>query len=507
VKYLVIAASLGLLALVAAVLIGYRTVEIPKPNAAFQAETSFVYYADGDHVLGTYSSQDRVNVALADVPDHVQQAVVAAENQTFWTDSGIDPKSIVRAAWANLTSDSTQGASTITQQYVKVLYLSQERSWQRKIKEAFLAVKVENSMSKPEILQGYLNTIYFGRGAYGIEAAAQAYFQTSATQLNLPQGAVLAAVLNSPGSYDPAGGRANRAALLARYRYVLDGMAEAGDISAEQADRFRRDLPAFPRVEVKNELGGPKGHLLALVEDQLRRQGFSEEEIYGGGLSVVTTFDWQAQQATRYAVRKEAPDHPRTRRAHRHRLGGAGSGAARDVRRSRLRRRPAQLGTDRAVNPGRRSSRSRWPPGWRRDQPLRHGERQHLRVPRRTTLSNEFGTSTDPISVLTRRRCRATPGYADLTARIDGGPVKVLQAAVRAGVPADTPGLRPNSVIALGTPTSARSTWRPRTRRLRLVGSRPAGMRWRKSATPRATSATTIGAAPRKPSAGVSLRT
>ena len=124
-KILGLITVLGLLGLVAAVLIGYQMVEVPTANQAFQAEKTFVYYADAKHVLGSYASQDRINVALADVPDHVQQAVVAAENRTFWTDRGIDPKGIVRAAWANLTSDSTQGASTITQQYVKILYLSQ----------------------------------------------------------------------------------------------------------------------------------------------------------------------------------------------------------------------------------------------------------------------------------------------------------------------------------------------------------------------------------------------
>ena len=115
----------------------------------------------------------------------MKDAVVAAENRRFWTDKGIDPKGILRAAFSNARGNSTQGASTITQQYVKILYLTQERSLTRKIKEAFLSLKIQRQRSKEEILEGYLNTIYFGRGAYGVQAAAQAYFDVKAKDLTL----------------------------------------------------------------------------------------------------------------------------------------------------------------------------------------------------------------------------------------------------------------------------------------------------------------------------------
>ncbi|MGZ4536874.1 MAG: transglycosylase domain-containing protein, partial [Nocardioidaceae bacterium] len=177
---------------------GYVATGIPDPNKDFQAQTTFVYYADGHHQIGRFATQNRVSVPLSEVPQHVQDAVVAAENRSFWTDKGIDPKGILRAAFSNAQGNSTQGASTITQQYVKVLYLSQERTFTRKIKEAFLSLKLEQQVSKSQILQGYLNTIYFGRGAYGIQAAAQAYFNTDAKDLTVRQGAVLASVLNSP---------------------------------------------------------------------------------------------------------------------------------------------------------------------------------------------------------------------------------------------------------------------------------------------------------------------
>ncbi|MFP5368907.1 MAG: transglycosylase domain-containing protein, partial [Actinomycetes bacterium] len=121
--------------------------------------------------LGRFATQNRVSIPLAQMPQHVRDAVIAAEDRSFWENRGIDPKGILRAAFSNATSDSTQGASTITQQYVKILYLTQERTLTRKVKEAFLSLKVHNQQSTEEILQGYLNTIYFGRGAYGIQAA------------------------------------------------------------------------------------------------------------------------------------------------------------------------------------------------------------------------------------------------------------------------------------------------------------------------------------------------
>jgi membrane peptidoglycan carboxypeptidase len=161
----------------------YARTDIPNPNHGFQSQTSYVYYADGHTVLGSFAKQNRTSIPLGQVPQSVQDAVVAAEDHTFWTNKGIDPKGIIRAAFNNASGGSTQGASTITQQYVKVFYLSQEQTWSRKIKEAILALKIQQQMSKDQILQGYLNTIYFGRGAYGIEAASQAYFNKPACSL------------------------------------------------------------------------------------------------------------------------------------------------------------------------------------------------------------------------------------------------------------------------------------------------------------------------------------
>jgi membrane peptidoglycan carboxypeptidase len=245
-KWLALLALAGIALLVLAFFVLYKTIDIPDPNKDFQTQTSLVYYADGKTEAGSYEIQNRVSIPLREMPQNLQDAVVAAENRTFWTDKGIDPKSIIRAAFSNAQGNATQGASTITQQYVKILYLSQERSYTRKIKEAILSLKIQNEQSKSEILQGYLNTIYFGRGAYGVEAAAHAYFNEPAKQLDLQQSAFLASVLNNPYGLDPANGRDARKAVKERYDYVLSGMASAGDISAARANRAEKHLPHFP---------------------------------------------------------------------------------------------------------------------------------------------------------------------------------------------------------------------------------------------------------------------
>jgi membrane peptidoglycan carboxypeptidase len=238
------------LGLVAAALlafvIAYQAVDIPDPNEDFQTETSFVYYADGKTELGEFALQNRQPVALSEVPQSLQDAVIAAEDRTFYENSGVDVKGILRAAWNNLRGESTQGASTITQQYVKIAYLTSEQSYTRKAKEAILALKIQQQLSKTEILQGYLNTIYFGRGAYGVQAASQAYFATDVEDLDVAQSALLATVLNSPGNLDPAEGRQARADALGRYRYVLDGMVDSGTLDQARADRLSRRLPPSP---------------------------------------------------------------------------------------------------------------------------------------------------------------------------------------------------------------------------------------------------------------------
>ena len=139
----------------------YKTTDIPEPNSEFLTQTTFVYYDNGKTEIGTFATQERDSIPLDEMPDSLKDAVVAAENQSFYSDRGIDPKGILRAAFSNASGNSTQGASTITQQYVKILYLTQERSYQRKVKEAILSLKVQRTLSKEEVLEGYLQRCVF----------------------------------------------------------------------------------------------------------------------------------------------------------------------------------------------------------------------------------------------------------------------------------------------------------------------------------------------------------
>ncbi|WP_240771001.1 transglycosylase domain-containing protein [Nocardioides sp. GY 10113] len=286
----------------------YRSIDIPNANAEFLTETTHVYYADGETDLGQFAIQRRDAIDYDEMPQSIKDAVVASENRTFWTDKGIDPRGIVRAAFSNAKGGSTQGASTITQQYVKILYLTQDRTWTRKIKEAFLSLKVQNQLSKEDVLEGYLNTIYFGRGAYGIQAASQAYFDKDAADLSLRESAFLASVLNNPYYLDPANGKESRQAVRARYEYTLGGMLEMETISQQQYDRAVKRLPKFPKIASNSQYGGQKGHVLSMVRSELLELGFSEDEINGGGLRVTTTFTPQAMKAAEQGVLDVRPE-------------------------------------------------------------------------------------------------------------------------------------------------------------------------------------------------------
>ncbi len=286
----------------------YATVKLPDPNADFQTNTSFVYFNDGKEKLGSYQIQNRQTLAYEDIPQNVKDAIVAGENRTFWTDPGISIPGIARAVVSVVRGEDVVGGSTITQQYIKVLYLNQEKTLSRKFKEILLAAKMGNEMSKEEILGGYLNTVYFGRGAYGIEAAAQAYFGKPAAKLTDAQAIALTSIVNNPGNLDPAKGDKQAADLLERYQYTINGMVEMGTMTEAQKNEIYAELPKFPKVERDSQFGGPKGFLLNMVQDELKAKGFTEEQINGGGLSIITTFHAKAQEAAVKAAQKITAD-------------------------------------------------------------------------------------------------------------------------------------------------------------------------------------------------------
>jgi membrane peptidoglycan carboxypeptidase len=309
-KWAVIVMASGFVLLTLLAVIVYQRTSIPNPNEEFQTQTTNIYYAGGKAKLGQFAQQNRESIAYSEMPECIKQAVVAAENRSFWTDKGIDPKGILRAAFSNAQSGQiTGGASTITQQYVKILYLNQERTYKRKIKEAILSLKLQRQKSKQEILEGYLNTIYFGRGAYGIQAASQAFFNKSAKDLTVPQCAVLASVLNNPTRMDPdrTGDSGVNQYLLSRYRYVLSGMVDAGNLTDAEAAKASAALPKFPKQKQSSAKGGQKGFMLTMIESELNQLGFSDQEITGGGLRVTTTFTKQAMAAAQDAVKENAP--------------------------------------------------------------------------------------------------------------------------------------------------------------------------------------------------------
>jgi len=274
----------------------YETVKLPDPNADYTTATTTLYYRDGTTELGALSVQNRTPLDYSAMPQDIKDAVVAAEDRTFWTNQGVSLTGMVRAALNVVRGESLQSGSTITQQYIKSMYLTSAQTISRKIKEIVLAIKITNAMSKEQILAGYLNAVYFGRGAYGVQAAAQAYFGVDAADLTVQQAAVLASLLQGPALYDPAD-PSNITRLTQRYDYVLDGMVTMGTLSAADEATYKDNLPDFPPVQTSQTYGGPNGFLIKMVEAELATDGFTSAQIQGGGLQVTTTFDASMQAA------------------------------------------------------------------------------------------------------------------------------------------------------------------------------------------------------------------
>ena len=282
----------------------YFTVSIPDPNAYVNSQSTIIQYADGSEI-GRIGSENRTVVTLAEIPVQVRNAVMAAEDRGFYSNRAFSPTGIARALWNNLRGGSLQGGSTITQQYAKTAFLTPERSIQRKIKELVIAIKLENQFTKDQILENYLNTIYFGRGSYGVQTASQVYFATTVDQLTTAQSAVLASILRSPGLYDPGFKKENLPRLEKRFTYVIDGMVEANWLDAEIAKKIK-----FPEINPRvtsGALAGPKGYVISWVEKELNKLGFTDEQLLIGGYIIKTTLVKDAQEAAVAAVNKEAP--------------------------------------------------------------------------------------------------------------------------------------------------------------------------------------------------------
>ena len=290
------------------------TVSIPDPNAYVNSQATIIQYANGKEI-GRIGTQNRQILPIAKIPIDMRNAVLAAEDRNFYSNQAFSVTGIARALLNNLrTGDlNAQGGSTITQQYAKTAFLTSSRTIERKIRELVIAMKLENALSKDQIFENYLNTIYFGRGSYGVQTASQQYFNRNVNQLNLSQTAVIASILRAPGYYDPSLSENNLVRLQNRFQYVIDGMLDQGWITQEQADETK--FPEItPRV-TSGSLSGPKGHVISQVQRDLGRLGFTEEQLLEGGLVIRTTLVQRAQQSAVDAVTRlyprSAPDNLR----------------------------------------------------------------------------------------------------------------------------------------------------------------------------------------------------
>ncbi|MFG2712051.1 transglycosylase domain-containing protein [Streptomyces goshikiensis] len=285
----------------------YMRVEIPNPHDSASRQATVYYWADGSRMVSV-GDVNRQDVKLSQVPDSVQHAVVAAENADFYSDSGVSVTGIGRAAVNIVKGKETQGGSTITQQYVKNTYLSQDQTVQRKVKELFLSLKVSRQQPKTEILEGYLNTSWFGRDAYGVQAASYAYYGIPAKELNPSQGALLAAVLKGAESFDPSLSADNHQRAEDRWSWILDRQVDTGSMSAEERAKYTEFPEPKPPVKPTSQ-AGQIGYLVDIVNKYLKsRSGITDKDLAGGGYSVHTTFEKDKVLALTKAVEQVRAD-------------------------------------------------------------------------------------------------------------------------------------------------------------------------------------------------------
>jgi len=306
IRFGIFAGGIGFIVAVLGFAYAYFTVNIPDPNAFVNSQSTIIQYSDGQEI-GRLGSENRTVVKLASIPLHVRQAVMAAEDRNFYTQSAVSPIGIARALFNNLKSGSLngQGGSTITQQYAKTAFLTPERTVTRKIKELVISMKLQNQMSKDDILESYLNTIYFGRGSYGIQTASEVYFGKSVNRLTISQAAILASILRSPGYYDPSYGKDNAARLKARWQYVIDGMVSQKWLTKAEAAKLT--YPIIRERVTSGALAGPKGYVMSLVVHELSKLGFTEAQLQTGGYVIKTTLEKKNQEAAIKAMDTRGP--------------------------------------------------------------------------------------------------------------------------------------------------------------------------------------------------------
>ena len=274
----------------------YAKADIPEPGAIETAQVSNIYFSDAETELARVVPPEgnREQIALDQVPEHVQNAVLAAEDRDFWKNSGFSFSGFMRAAIGQITGNaSAGGGSTVTQQYVKNVLVGNEHSYERKARELVYSVKMTNEWSKEEILTSYLNTVYFGRNAYGVEAAAHAFFGKPVSELSLEEGAVLAASIQLPSQLDPW---TNPEGATARWDYVMDGLVDMGAISKEERQNATYPETRDPAsYSAYTEATGPNGLIKNQVMTELETIGITEDDLTKRGLQITTTIDADTQ--------------------------------------------------------------------------------------------------------------------------------------------------------------------------------------------------------------------
>ncbi|MGW0142758.1 transglycosylase domain-containing protein [Streptomyces calvus] len=290
----------------------YMMIDIPEGNADAERQGNVYKYSDGS--LMARKGYNREIVDLARVPKDVQRTFVAAENKTFYKDSGVDIRGTARGLLNTLSGKGAQGGSTITQQYVKNYYLTQDRTVSRKLKEMVISLKLDREKSKDYILAGYINTSFYGRGAYGIQAAAQAYYRVDAEDLTVEQGAYLAALLQAPNQYDWAiASDTGKRLAKERWNYVLDNMVEQKWLDASERQGMEFPVPKEPRPAPGME--GQTGYVVEAannaLKQQLVEQGTAEDMnqadalVDAGGWTLTLNIDKKKQAALEEAVKKQ----------------------------------------------------------------------------------------------------------------------------------------------------------------------------------------------------------
>ncbi len=292
-------------------LVAYTAVSVPKPGDLETNQVAMIYAADGTTEISKVvpPQGNRTEVSIDQIPPHVRNAVIAAEDRDFYTNPGFSVSGFARAARDNiLGKESAGGGSTITQQYVKNALVGDERSMTRKMHELVISAKMARQWSKEDILAAYLNTIYFGRGAYGIDAAAKAYFGKPVQELTVAEGAVLAATIQLPSLLDP---EKNPEGAKSRWNYVLDGMVSGNNLAP--GERASMEYPQVVTLASLNEGDadeGPGGLVKNQVLQELSAAGISEQQLNTEGLQITTTIDPKAQEAAVSAAQSNLEGEP-----------------------------------------------------------------------------------------------------------------------------------------------------------------------------------------------------